>query len=360
MDINHRKMDGRGRAACVMAAVITPLLVLSLQVAPAVSQLPPRQSESQRSLIAGLQATAAAASDAARPKLLQLLGSQTFRAGLSKCCPSIAQLEPVRLLALLDRQFAAAELTHNFSPVNDDWENDVSVATLSNSSYFYNLWEISFLGIGKPGVQVGGNDVEHTLLGFADFVADGGKAPSSFAEAAARPVYTTVALLNAGLGNPTFGGISAVFSNGYVSNMSLLAPADTGNWESACNTSHAPLPGQCHFPYPLECSAWEGRPSNLGTFESYYVRAALLVLAHARATLPQNLEPYCQLAVFGGATHAAVIFCSTSCSPTMAFLALPRMRAPTVRVDNATRCCAISGGCLARGRACPRSPSATH
>jgi hypothetical protein len=75
------------------------------------------------------------------------------------------------------------------------------------------------------------------LLGFPAFTAENGTQPASLTEAAQRPVYTTVSMLNDGLGNPTFGGVSAIFSNRYVANMSVIAPADTGNYEAACNRS---------------------------------------------------------------------------------------------------------------------------
>jgi hypothetical protein len=92
----------------------------------------------------------------------------------------------------------------------------------------------------KKGVS---HFIEVNLLGFPAFTAENGTQPASLTEAAQRPVYTTVSMLNDGLGNPTFGGVSAIFSNRYVANMSVIAPADTGNFEAACNRSkgHPPI-----------------------------------------------------------------------------------------------------------------------
>ena len=51
--------------------------------------------------------------------------------------------------------------------------------------------------------------------------------------------------------------------------MSVIAPADTGNYEAACNTTHPPPLSQCHFPFPLRCAGWP-EPYTLGTFKSFH------------------------------------------------------------------------------------------
>jgi hypothetical protein len=76
------------------------------------------------------------------------------------------------------------------------------VATLSNTDYFYNLWELEFLGLAREKVAAGDNNVEVVLMGFQDFTgnvgSNGKRLPASFEEASQRPVYTTVAMLNVG------------------------------------------------------------------------------------------------------------------------------------------------------------------
>jgi hypothetical protein len=172
----------------------------------------------QRRILRELEPRAAAASAAATPAVLALLGGAVFQAGLSACCPTLAGERPAALLALLEAEVAAAELTHNFNPVNDPaaWENDVSVAALGNASHFYNLWELAYLGLARKQVSVDDKDGEVNLLGFPRFTGKGGARPGSLGEAAQRPVYTTVAMLGSALGNPTFGGVAAVFSNRYA------------------------------------------------------------------------------------------------------------------------------------------------
>ena len=254
-------------------------LILAATGAAAAST-PPRQTAVQRALLAELEPRAAAASAAATPRVLALLGSDAFKAGLAACCPTIASKTPAELLALLEAEVAVAELTHNFAPINDSWENDVSIATLGNATYFYNLWELSFLGLGRKNVvsthgilnfvcglwvffltvclwvqAVDGKNGEVNLLGFPPFT--NGTQPATLDEAAQRPVYTTVAMLNSGLGNPTFGGVSAVFSNRNVANMSVIAPADTGNYEAACNlTGGHPPPGTYFHHFSVQKFPW--------------------------------------------------------------------------------------------------------
>ena len=162
-------------------------LIVVTVVAGAASQIPPKQTNTQKQLIARIDAAAAEASRAAVPALLSVLEAPEFTAGLAKCCSRLVGKSGTELLSLLTAEVKAAELTHNFHAVNNKaaWENDVSIATLTNATYFYNLWQLAYLKLSRPGVQVGQNDVEHTLLGFPDFTGANGM-PASFAEASER------------------------------------------------------------------------------------------------------------------------------------------------------------------------------
>ena len=157
---------------------------------------PSRQTPEQAALIARIEQEAAVSSAAAAPALLALLDSDAFRRDLRGCCSSLAALGAQALLDLLSAEVQHAELTHNFNAVNGPkaWENDVSVATLANATYFFNLWELAYLGLARPGVQVGGNDVEvgrqtpacaAALLTGRCCVSRGLLPPNPFAEACA-------------------------------------------------------------------------------------------------------------------------------------------------------------------------------
>lgn len=75
--------------------------------------------------------------------------------------------------------------------------------------------------------------------------------------------YTTIDLLHLAEGNDAFGDISLVFRPSYAQPLALLAPMDTGNWEDWCNTSSGG-PAQCdHYPFAVNCTAWD---RSQGTF----------------------------------------------------------------------------------------------
>jgi hypothetical protein len=258
-----------------------------------------RSTAVQRRVLEELRPRAAAASTAATPALLGLLDSAAFQQGLRKCCPSVAGLGGVALLARLEEEVAAGEVTHNFEPLNtnDTWQDDVSIPILSNASMLFNLWTVSYLGLGHfPGHQTyWGNDLEHNLFGFPDFTgafvglnASRHRRPASLAEASDRPVYTTMAWnLNSGLGNEKYGSVGAVLSNAWVHNLTLISPVDSGIWEEQCNGSSSrgmlsrgrPPPVDCARPDPrddgMRCSAWKNQ--TLGT--SSDLRHVLLAAA---------------------------------------------------------------------------------
>ena len=163
-----KNMGALALVSGLLAAAVASTASTAPAAAPAAAP-PPRQTAVQRALIDDLEPRAAAASAAATPAVLALLGSDAFKTGLAACCPTIKSKTPAELLALLEAEVAAAELTHNFSPINDSWENDVSIATLSDSGYFFNLWELSYLGLGRKNVAVDDHDGEVNLLGFPPF-----------------------------------------------------------------------------------------------------------------------------------------------------------------------------------------------
>lgn len=59
-------------------------------------------------------------------------------------------------------------------------------------------------------------------------------APSTLAEAAERPVYSLVNLNMIDMGSPIYGDVSAIFSNKYIADSTLLSPVDSGMYEMNC------------------------------------------------------------------------------------------------------------------------------
>jgi hypothetical protein len=96
---------------------------------------------------------------------------------------------------------------------------------------------------------------EVNVFGFPAFKVRGDPNAVPYAEAVQRPIYTAVNTRKVDVGNPTFGPVSAIFAPGFVRNMTLIAPIDTGAWEGECNKSldgganaalHADDPGLCN------------------------------------------------------------------------------------------------------------------
>ena len=61
--------------------------------------------------------------------------------------------------------------------------------------------------------------------------------PTLRSQAAERPVYTAVNLRKIGEGIPMFGQISLVLAPAIAKPMSVIAPFDTGWYETCCNSS---------------------------------------------------------------------------------------------------------------------------
>eukprot|EP00035_Acanthoeca_spectabilis_P031745 m.15583 g.15583 ORF g.15583 m.15583 type:complete len:512 (-) comp4936_c0_seq1:37-1572(-) len=228
---------------------------------------PPYQSPVQRALIERVNASAAVAAAAARPRLLSMLAEPAFQAHLELCCPAIASETPDALLALLIAGLKTSELTHNFNAnsTGQSW-GDVNMTDAAALGWLPNLWTVAALGY-RPATPMHVEDLaEVEVMGFPPFGggAVGNTTPRTVAEASQRPIYTTVDLMHLSTGNPTFGDVAMIFRPGYVQPQSLLEPVDTGAWEGWCNhTSKGPV--QClDYPWAVNCSAWSPRVQ--GTF----------------------------------------------------------------------------------------------
>ena len=222
-------------------------------------------SKYQEEYMAGVQAEAKAASDAATPFVLQALEEPAFRAGLEACCPNVASLSARDLLQRYRDEVSVSEMTHNFDldlgahssmgghagGKNGNGLGDPPLSVYANSSHFYNLWEVAFLNITSYDVLHGEAGAEQGLFGFRKFGncsnATGGGGgrygqpvhclPATMEQAAERPIYTVLNQRKVDVGCPMFGDLAIVFATTWVQPMTVIAPMDTGWWTSHCNTT---------------------------------------------------------------------------------------------------------------------------
>ncbi|CAJ1412689.1 unnamed protein product [Effrenium voratum] len=117
-------------------------------------------------------------------------------------------------------------------------------------------------------------------------------APANISEAVERPIYCVVNDKLVDVGSAIYGDISAVFSNEYIWDSTLLAPADTGLYTSECirkeKTVWAP---------PVNCSAYNETLKQLGTLKHH--KHLLLLnkgfwgpLAAIQSIFPRLEEPW--------------------------------------------------------------------
>ncbi|KAK3261696.1 hypothetical protein CYMTET_29408, partial [Cymbomonas tetramitiformis] len=176
--------------------------------------IPLRQTQAQYEMFVRAQSYASAASAAAVSEVLEAFNDPDFRSGLRACCPAIAQLSAASLLEYYRAQTDVAELVHDFDAVINSTHGpagaDVDLELAQKSAYQYNLWELQYLGLRPP--QKGGHSPENyaevDLLGFKAFSK--GDAPSSFAEAADRPLYVGLNQRVIDVGLPAFGTVSVI------------------------------------------------------------------------------------------------------------------------------------------------------
>jgi hypothetical protein len=175
--------------------------------------MPPMQSQFQKDLVARVNTQAEAASAAARPGLLALLGEADFQQTLRKCCPQIAHESPEQLMNRLRAEVMAAELTHNFNANRTgSWEGDIDLDQLEQAEYFYNLWTLQYLNLVPVTRQVEEDVAEVYLMGFRPFSnasAVGNSTPATYVDATDRPLYTTSNLLHIDTGAPATNAAAA-------------------------------------------------------------------------------------------------------------------------------------------------------
>lgn len=238
-----------------------------------------RMDATQRDAMARMKRIAEQQSEEATPRLLAVLGSQSFRALLTKCCNASALpgMSPRQLLDLIRSNVYASELVHN---CDGSFDTDVTIEIGMNATEFFpSTWQLRFLEYYGPRFQPGfgfpttpENSAEEGLPRSREHCArtraraSHGPAwtvelqprrrprpsapsscpfsvgifglplytgpwdePTSWAAASSRVLYIALNSLRVDAGNPAFGNLSVVFSPGaFWSDAVAAAPMDTG------------------------------------------------------------------------------------------------------------------------------------
>ena len=230
----------------------------------------PVQSPLQLQLVQKMQDRAVGASAYAHGILLEWLNNYSVPA-IRSVCPSLENASAEDILRRYHAEMRIAELTHNFA-----WNQtgpaaefqDVSIHSLYNASYVYNLWELITLGFQPAGLRQAEDAAEVVLMQYPPF--PGGKppgngTPTTFNQSAERPIYTLMNLLHLDVGNWVFGDITIVFNRTYVDPLALVAPIDTGTFvSSGClggkdksRSKFSTDANQCNWPFIwMRCQDW--------------------------------------------------------------------------------------------------------
>ena len=236
------------------------------------STSPPRQTATQRALVARLTADARAASAAATPALLAALATPELGQLLrQRGLPRLAAEPPAILLARLRAEAAAAEITHNLalgngtvrrgeSATSDGWapgaDSSMTRTPLFAMDTLPSLWSLGLLGYAEPGQVAGwmrGADaVECGILGCPAFTgtlpttttttsgpAAGAASrppywPADEGEALNRPIYAVLDMNKIDVGVPDFGPVAIVMNRTSIAPLTALMPVDMGLWAPAC------------------------------------------------------------------------------------------------------------------------------
>ena len=219
----------------------------------------------QLNLVQKTNERAIVASAAAHAPLLERWNEPSTLEAIRKVCPSLRTANVGQILDRFYEEIRVVELTHNFafnSHGPKAYFEDVSIESLQNASYVYNLWELVQLGFQPQGTKRAEDFAEVVIMQFPPF--PGGKppgngTPTTYMQSAQRPIYTLMNLLHLDVGNFVFGDVAIVFNRTYVDPLSLVAPSDTGNFVYRCllgQEKSRSNRGSCHFPYPVNCRNW--------------------------------------------------------------------------------------------------------
>lgn len=209
----------------------------------------PSQTNFQRARVQEVRRQAQAASLAARPKLLHLMGSETFRQALRHAVPEVANTSSIELLHLLRREIAASEVCTGLPAAPSHFPGfptywwDMTLEEGLTSDALLNQWAVRLVHNQSFAPPPGPNqyswfdiqdDVETRLYGLKPFRERG--EPSSMQEAAERAVYTLVNTMRSDACSPLYGDVTFVMSAATVP-ATIISAIDTGEYAALCNFS---------------------------------------------------------------------------------------------------------------------------
>eukprot|EP01062_Namystynia_karyoxenos_P006057 TRINITY_DN1211_c0_g1_i1.p1 TRINITY_DN1211_c0_g1~~TRINITY_DN1211_c0_g1_i1.p1 ORF type:complete len:492 (+),score=83.03 TRINITY_DN1211_c0_g1_i1:80-1477(+) len=229
--------------------------------------IPPRITEVQAATVARAEAAARHLSAAARPELLEFLGSPPFKRQLEVFGPELAALSAEELLERFDREVPVHEIVHNIRSVHPGRPDvaaalDNTLATMEGFPYFFNPWQLQALNLFNASNNPDGpeNFAETQIMGFPRFK---NRTWPSFEEASDRVIYGASNLWRIDSGNPLFGDVTVVFNNTELIDNVIVNAMDTGLYILGC-TNHSM---DYRVPYQ-NCSGWA--PPSVGTLKHYY------------------------------------------------------------------------------------------
>lgn len=249
-----RSADGAsprvGAVACVTPRAPAP------PPAPPLPAPTPGASDVQRAAFAQAKAEAERASPAVTPELLALLDSAAFRKFLTPLVPAdLATLPAAELLARLEEALDIAEVVHNWDAAPGGVHGSIGLELASQLPYYPNSWQLAALNVTPPTQAPRPGNMqdaaEVSIFHLPELPAD-----YSFASASDRVVYTALNTYKVDGGNPHFGTVSAVWSNKFVRDATVIAAVDTGIYEMTCNDSYH----SSHHPKgSANCTGWAPR-----------------------------------------------------------------------------------------------------
>lgn len=237
-----------------MTMLLVQLLMLPHSSQGELHSFPPAsQSEYQQQYMTSLTSLAAAAANAATPRVLSAINSSTFRAQLAACCPRLVGLPAAKLLSLIEAEVAVAEITHNFGNPAPDSSTGPTTSGMAALTAVPNTWMSALRGDMNPpdprksnGLWQCEGGLEIGLFGMKGFSKpspdwmkghSGVGWPASVTEAADRPVYGIWNLWKQSMPGRMYGSTALVLRNSVVQAATFTVPMDSGAWIQVCNAT---------------------------------------------------------------------------------------------------------------------------
>jgi len=207
---------------------------------------PQPMTEYQKGMLNWAAPIAAAASRAAEPELLEAFSSQAYQQEIEKLGDAV--LATLSANETLDRLKAALDsieygTTFGLGPLQRAQQPGMSspnISTIDNWGGVYpNQWQLKYYnstlvkGLDTNGwnIYTGGEVGLYHLKPFANPLHP------TWEETAERPTYVTINDRRVDSGNEVFGEYTLVYRGSVVKNRAVIIPADSGEWQNACNSS---------------------------------------------------------------------------------------------------------------------------